>query len=73
MSKIDDEARLDQRETLYHRPANDRSTHRRPELGNVGPDAGEVGGRWAPQLDSWCLPRGVNMKFSSHLELQGQS
>ena len=45
------------------------ASHRRPVLGNsMGPDAGEVGDRWAPGLDSWCLPSGVKLKLCSHLD-----
>ena len=69
MSKIDDETRMDQRETLYYGPTNDRSITQKPVLGNsMGPDAGEVGDRWAPGLDSWCLPSGVKLKLCSHLD-----
>ena len=67
MSKIDDEARMDQRETLYYGPTNDRSITQKPVLGNsMGPDAGEVGDRWDPRLNSWCSSNEVKLKLCSY-------
>ena len=34
--------------------------------GNLSPCHTEVGDRWAPGLDSWCLSSGVKLKLCSH-------
>ena len=45
------------------------ASHRRLVLGNsMGPDADEVGDRWAPGLDSWYSSSGIKLKLCSHLD-----